>query len=198
RPVEYSPQVQPMIPTPTHGALPSGHATEAFMTARLLWKIIRASGQAPYCDTAHWGEMLMRAAARIATNRTVAGVHFPVDSAAGALLGLTLADFVQVQCAGQGQWTSAAFTGTHFPAKDDFNWHALYDAGTDTQAPETRGNHRYEPDGKAPGKPKGKIWATTECHAADKALHHSKPLNWLWEKAVQEWRDPSCASAERG
>ena len=36
RPIEFSAQVQPMIPTPTHGTLPSGHATEAFMLATVL------------------------------------------------------------------------------------------------------------------------------------------------------------------
>ena len=35
----------------------------------------------------------MNQAARIAINRTVAGVHFPVDSMAGQLLGLTVAEY---------------------------------------------------------------------------------------------------------
>ena len=36
RPEAFSPQIQPMIPTPGHGAWPSGHATEAFITATVL------------------------------------------------------------------------------------------------------------------------------------------------------------------
>lgn len=92
RPVEVSPQVQPMIPTPTHGTLPSGHATEAFLVARLLWKLLQDSKVPQYNHGASWGEILMRQASRIAVNRTVAGVHFLMDSVAGALLGLTVAE----------------------------------------------------------------------------------------------------------
>jgi hypothetical protein len=33
RAIEYSPQTQPMILTPAHGAIPSGHATESFAMA---------------------------------------------------------------------------------------------------------------------------------------------------------------------
>ena len=36
RPLEYSSQVQPMILTPGHGSLPSGHSTEAFTVAHVL------------------------------------------------------------------------------------------------------------------------------------------------------------------
>ena len=36
RPVEFSPQIQPMILTPGHGSLPSGHATEAFVVAFVM------------------------------------------------------------------------------------------------------------------------------------------------------------------
>ena len=35
-PTRYSPQVQPVITTPGHGSLPSGHATQAFAVAQLL------------------------------------------------------------------------------------------------------------------------------------------------------------------
>ena len=74
RPNEYSAQVQPMILTPGHGSLPSGHATEAHMIARILWEL---RGGTPGDAL---GVELMRQAARIAVNRTVAGMHFPVDS----------------------------------------------------------------------------------------------------------------------
>ncbi len=101
RPLEYSPQIQPMIWTPSHGSLPSGHATEAFTMARVLWLLLRAHGVKPYSEGV-WGEMLMRQAALIPINRTVAGVHFPVDSAAGA--GRALAEWIV-----QGEPTSDLF-----------------------------------------------------------------------------------------
>ena len=91
RPGEYSPQIQPMILTPAHGALPSGHATEAFLMAYVTLELT-----SPPDDPGRQmkREQLMRLADRIARNRTVAGVHFPVDSAAGAMLGLTLGDYL--------------------------------------------------------------------------------------------------------
>ena len=88
RPSTFSPLVQPMIDTPPHGTLPSGHATEAFMLASLLSHV---AGEDPMTALADHAPRF-RLAARIAINRTVAGVHFPVDSAAGAVLGLALAD----------------------------------------------------------------------------------------------------------
>ena len=44
RPNEYSPQVQPMILTPSHGSFPSGHATETFVSAIVLRRLLQASG----------------------------------------------------------------------------------------------------------------------------------------------------------
>ena len=80
RPVEISPQVQPMLTTPGHGALPSGHATQAYLTAYVLEKLLNLQ------LIPHEGEILQlqRQAARIATNRVIAGVHYPMDSMAGA------------------------------------------------------------------------------------------------------------------
>ncbi|AZV80863.1 hypothetical protein EBB79_23235 (plasmid) [Parasedimentitalea marina] len=57
RPVEFSPQVQPVIMTPTHGSLPSGHATEAFITARILWKLLRSSDAKQYRQDGVWGDV---------------------------------------------------------------------------------------------------------------------------------------------
>ena len=84
RPLEYSPQVQPMIVTPGHGSLPSGHATEAFVLAFVMDAC--CGGQGKPARTSEQGlartfdcrddpltTQFMRIAERIATNRTVAG-----------------------------------------------------------------------------------------------------------------------------
>ncbi|MEM1161734.1 MAG: phosphatase PAP2 family protein, partial [Pseudomonadota bacterium] len=172
RPIELSPQIQPIIPTPTHGSLPSGHATEAFTLARLIWKLLLASKVKRYAEGAYWGTMLMRTAARIAENRTVAGVHYPVDSEAGAFLGLNIAEFIAQQCgATKGNWTSGEFTGGRFDAEADFDWNGLYRPQRD---------HLHD-------RSKLPAWIKVEHHGKAKAS--SAPLKWLWEKAVSEWED---------
>jgi membrane-associated phospholipid phosphatase len=119
RPVDLSPQIQPVIATPGHSAYPSGHATEAFAVATilaalrlsaegaadaglidaLLGKLSPAVEAAPVTDPVI---LLYRLAARIADNRTVAGVHYPVDSAHGALLGLGVTLAMVGHCLGGG------------------------------------------------------------------------------------------------
>ncbi|MEO8145565.1 MAG: phosphatase PAP2 family protein [Betaproteobacteria bacterium] len=86
RPHQYSPDVQPIITAPGHGSFPSGHSTQAFMLAFLMKELLNLPP-----DTM---TQLERQAARIATNRVVAGVHFPIDSVAGRLLGKSLAQYV--------------------------------------------------------------------------------------------------------
>jgi hypothetical protein len=90
RPHQYSEQVQPMITTPGHGSFPSGHATQAFVLARLLDGILPVVGT----EYDAMRRQLYLQAARIATNRVVAGVHFPVDGVAGRLLGHSIAEHV--------------------------------------------------------------------------------------------------------
>lgn len=119
RPVDLSPQIQPVIATPGHSAYPSGHATEAFAFATMLAvlrlyadgvppaklvatlheKLAPASEAAPVTDPVI---LLFRLAARIADNRTVAGVHYPVDSAHGGLLGHSIALAFISHCLGGG------------------------------------------------------------------------------------------------
>jgi hypothetical protein len=121
RPAQYSAQIQPMLTTPGHGSWPSGHSTEAFMTARVLQNLMNVT-QLSEIDL-----QLQRLAARIAINRTVAGVHFPVDSAAGRLLGEALAGYFVYRCQAQPSYKDRSFDGTLF--KDgsnalDFDYHA--------------------------------------------------------------------------
>lgn len=82
RPIDLAPDINPIIQTPAHSAFPSGHATESFAHARIIGHL------------AFGGDVstLLRIAERIAENRVVAGVHFPVDNLGGLLLGNAVAD----------------------------------------------------------------------------------------------------------
>ena len=73
----------PVIRTPAHSSFPSGHATEAFAAAAILGAFFPTN--AP---------LLRQMATRIAVNRGFAGVHFPVDHHAGAMMGDLIANEV--------------------------------------------------------------------------------------------------------
>ena len=84
RPVEWSAQVQPMITTPGHGTFPMGHGTQVYAVAAVLQALLAAAwGSVP----PSLSDALKQLAFRVAENRIVAGVHFPVDLAGGAVLG---------------------------------------------------------------------------------------------------------------
>lgn len=80
RPADLSPAVQPCITTPGHGAMPSGHAVSAFMALGTL-KALLPNSKVGSVDAV--GVALDRTARRIAANRVVAGLHFPLDNCAG-------------------------------------------------------------------------------------------------------------------
>jgi hypothetical protein len=86
-----------------------GHATQAYAVAHVLTVLL---GLKP-AKLAHALaiEQLQRQAARITTNRVIAGVHFPVDSIAGRMLGTALGEYFVGRCLG-----SAASTGRTFDA----------------------------------------------------------------------------------
>ena len=94
RPFQFSPAIQPIIQTPGHSSFPSGHSTEAHAIATLLAAL--ASLQPTLFP--HLPALLLKQAARIAINRTVAGVHFPIDSRAGRVLGMGIAHYFLARC----------------------------------------------------------------------------------------------------
>jgi len=173
RPNEYAAQVQPMILTPSHSTFPSGHATEAFMAAIVLFKLLQASGLRPYGDM-QWLEQLLRLASRIAVNRTIAGVHFPVDSAAGAVFGLTLGAYFVARCEDPSPTYDAyEFDGTKFPpttggplADGDFYWTLYYNTAV--------GGGQLAP---------GPYVTRTQ----GLGMQKNDLLNWVWKRALAEW-----------
>ena len=56
---------------------------------------------------AGWDEKLARLAARISVNRVIAGVHFPVDLAAGLVLGLAVGRYFVALAKGKTRTQSA-------------------------------------------------------------------------------------------
>lgn len=142
------------------------------MAAYVLWTLLRAVSPPHYLANDMWGTQFMRLAARIAINRTIAGVHFPVDSIAGSLLGLTLGQYFVARCIHGSDYQSWAFEGdqmTGISDPIDFVWHDLFDVATFVQTAVT-------PYVTGP---------TNQTLGVD---GHSAALNWIWERAREEWR----------
>jgi hypothetical protein len=165
RPTEYSTRIQPMIPVPGHYAWPAGHATQAFMMAELLTSLVVRSANPG--DAMWWElrEQLWRQADRIATNRVVAGLHFPVDNDAGARLGVTLAHIlVDLATGRRSEQRREVRVGVGAAqAHDDFSAVQI-----------TREVSRYPHAGRL---------ASTGHRGAGAAT----PLEWLWTMASCEW-----------
>lgn len=120
RPLDWSPQVQPMITTPGHGAFPMGHAVQIFAVAHVLKVLVRdaiASAPAGTALSADWLQQVDRLAWRVSENRIVAGVHFPVDLWGGIKLGVALGRHAASRLRGQatpalpGPFTTAVDQG---------------------------------------------------------------------------------------
>ena len=122
RPSEQSPFVMPIIEVPGHGSFPSGHATAAYLLSGLVTRLLGLSGTRK--------EVLQRLAYRVAYNREVAGLHYPIDSAAGRLLGETLAAYVEALALGGN--------GNRMIAGASFEAQSLTDAQGDELASDTQ------------------------------------------------------------
>jgi hypothetical protein len=118
RPVEYNAQTQPMITTPGHGTFPMGHATQAYAVAHLLKELLQLHPQFPTVI-----DQLDRQAARITTNRVIAGMHFPVDSMAGRMLGVALGEYFVGRCIAGKHFKGRKFIASWIDnaAATDFN-----------------------------------------------------------------------------
>ncbi|MEM1374385.1 MAG: phosphatase PAP2 family protein [Pseudomonadota bacterium] len=90
RPDQLDGRLMPMIQTPGHGSFPSGHATQAMAIATVLAALVDEKPD-HFPDAAARKALMFKQAERIAQNRTVAGVHYPIDSYAGAFLGREVA-----------------------------------------------------------------------------------------------------------
>ena len=103
--------------------------------------------------------MLLRQAARIAINRTIAGVHYPVDSVAGAMLGKVLAQYLSSRAGvSKAKASHGVFDGMQ-AADADFDYKAALD-GDDP---------RIE-------------------YQAESKIEPCVNFKWLWKKAIKEWR----------
>lgn len=160
RPAAYWAGLQPMLPTPEHSALPSGHATEAFMAARVL-SALNGNREGKLF------EALMTQASRVAINRTVAGLHFPVDSLAGQKLGNSLAEFLLTQAGAYSTWDERKF---------------FVKPNTNPDYLQRRPKKSYEASTKH-----------LQSTAADQLKVCTPPaasaIQWLWCKALGEWQD---------
>ncbi|NML46300.1 phosphatase PAP2 family protein [Ramlibacter sp. G-1-2-2] len=164
RPVAHTAKIQPMVPTPEHSTFPSGHATEAYAVAHVLGCLIPGTNGA-----AIWSQ-LNALAGRIATNRTVAGVHFPMDSMAGRVLGATVGEYLAYMCSttqipgmarpnkagAHAGWLERTFTTTGMSTKKDF-------------------------------LPSDDLTAEGQEHDPLKGVARKGVLKWMWDQAVLEW-----------
>ncbi|MEL6594801.1 MAG: phosphatase PAP2 family protein [Pseudomonadota bacterium] len=167
RPVDLSPQINPLIDTPGHSAYPSGHATQAFLLAEIM-ATLDPTGATIY----------RRQAARIAQNRTVAGVHYPVDSRAGALVGSALAHQFLGRLAPSLITEGKAWTAVSVPAP------TASDANYDFNVLSLDNEHGNTLAALRNADPAG-----PEVNAYDRAL-----LDELWHRIRAEW--PGLAEAK--
>ena len=114
-------------------------------------------------------EQRLRLAARIAINRTVAGVHYPVDSAAGAVLGITLGEYLAA-LAHPVTIKPRAFDGTNYGRADFYR--ALVKRMLDGEV---------LPDGD--GQVVGKL------HDDITLSRPSPNFAWVWKQAKKEVLD---------
>jgi hypothetical protein len=154
-------RILPYLPTPGHGAYPSAHATQAHAMATVLDAlVVDCPGAFP--DALKRRRLLRMTAHRIAVNRTVAGVHYPIDSWAGAMIGRQVGRLV-LALARCGRPAVALSCDANVRSTADF-----YFADVEPLI-------FPSPDADLPGAP---------------AIGPAQGFAWLWGKALAEIRRP--------
>jgi hypothetical protein len=119
RPSQVSPAITPMFDPPITPSFPAGHAVQAYLISFLLAdampKFPQQVAPAHGANEAQWlaaTGLLFDLAARVAENRVVAGVHYPVDIAAGRVVAARI--FVDLVAVTEMQTLRTAVMG-EFP-----------------------------------------------------------------------------------
>jgi hypothetical protein len=141
------------------------------MGATVLFALMEV-GNKRYADAA-WDDRLARLAARISVNRVIAGMHFPVDLAAGLVLGLAVGRyFVALAKGEEAKLTPCKFVGGKYKIMEfpwaDFPWGTILKLTE--PLPELVATTKSDPFPLTPSDKK------------------SSPLCWLWGEAVKEWQ----------
>jgi len=157
--------VMPIIPTPAHGSFPSGHSTEAHAVATVMSAFVERQPQR-FPDFERRQALLHKLAERIAVNRTVAGVHFPIDTWAGAIIGRAVGQIILAKC-GIGSRTVDRYSYTA-KGDRDFYGHEFW-KGVNEPFGVTTGGDSF-------------------------AVAPSPEFQWLWGKAVSDAHVPGGAA----
>jgi acid phosphatase (class A) len=81
RPYQLDPSIKPPVKLPHDSSYPSGHSSSAFAAARVISTLAPSLAAEAYS-----------LATQVAVSRVYAGVHFPTDVIAGAMLGTGVAE----------------------------------------------------------------------------------------------------------
>ena len=85
RPFQLCPAITPLIDAPMHSSFPAGHSLQSYLISYLLAVPLKNLPQQSFSASNPAGAkgLLFDLAARLADNRVVAGIHYPMDNDAG-------------------------------------------------------------------------------------------------------------------
>jgi hypothetical protein len=141
--------------------------------------VLSALMQTKQPRNAAWDDRLARLAARISVNRVIAGMHFPVDLAAGLVLGLAVGRYFVALAKGE----EAKLTTFKFDAEEykdmEFPW-------ADFPFPTILSITDHLPLFKAI-TPVTELTLKPTVAMPTEGEKDRSPVRWLWGEAVKEW-----------